>query len=93
MAMKYLISYRIQEMTLTDQGIVSSDPYDVIDLFEEHPATLVADTRRRARELEGLEYAPSNGPQLAYEVLCIYSVVQVPEGTLTEDQESYLVNQ
>lgn len=84
--MRWLISYRSQEHVRTARGTFIEAPGDAMHLFERHPAEIAADAAIKLRALYASEGLPEGETvQTAGEILCIYSVVEIPDGMLSRD--------
>ena len=92
--MWWIISYHAKVYERDFTGHVSySRVIDQIDATDIHPAKWLAD---QYRELEGLKSsdvgtAYYRGPKaIAYDIIRIYSIIEVPDHILTEDDLEYL---
>lgn len=83
--MLWMISYRFRFAHKAEEGFTYSEPQDAILLRKMHPAVFVAKMLEGMRDLENEPYRPGQ-LQMREEMLTFYSAVEVPEGTLTEDQ-------
>lgn len=88
--MKWLMSFETRAVFKTDRGISANSPHVAMYLIDEHPALLVAKNRRDLRALEEAEYDPTSGLQRVDEIVHIISAIEVPPGTLTEEQETLI---
>ena len=91
--MRWLISYRSQSHVLTRKGRFVEEPSDQMWLSQEHPVIFAAKMAVQLRALGawGKENLPANVDERhATEILCIYSVLEIPDGMLSDEQQRAL---
>ncbi len=88
--MHWLISYECVPKFRTERGLNSGSPYEAIGLVRQHPAKFLAENRRELADLEDSAYEPNKGPQRVDEITRIFSVVEVPDGALTDEEAAFI---
>jgi hypothetical protein len=91
--MQWLISYRSQNHVLTKSGRFVDEPTDNMWLSNEDPVFFAAKMAVQLRALGqwGEKALPDNEDECyATEILCIYSVIEVPDEMLSDEQHSAL---
>ena len=84
--MKWLVSYRYK-VSFRESAHRRRDyaPVDAIELIDEHPVIFFAEMQRRHNLWRELDYH-GPGVERSDELVRIYSVTEVPDGLLTDEQ-------
>jgi hypothetical protein len=84
--MRWLVSYRYRVCFRESKHRRREyAPIDHVELIEEHPAVFFAEMQRRHNRWTDNGYL-GPGAERSDELICIHSVIDVPDGLLTEAQ-------
>jgi len=89
--MKWLVSFKGHWVYQRSDGSLSPNADDdFLWLIDKHPAAFVANCVQALHELGRRPPVPHSQPPRAMNVYIIYSAFEVPDGTLTAEQEDCL---